>query len=88
MILILTFRKMNIVLISTNCAQFKHYKSLLLAFTKQIMKKIKCSGIFLKGFMIVQEGKTAVRGLSHKEKSIPALSTTQIQDDGLLLPLC
>lgn len=28
LMLILTFRKMNIVLISTNCAHFKHYKSL------------------------------------------------------------
>lgn len=38
--------------------------------------------------MLVQEGKTAARGLSHKEKSLPALSTIPIQDDGLLLPLC
>lgn len=37
--------------------------------------------------MLVQEGWTAARGLSHKEKNIPVLSTMQIQDDGLLLPL-
>lgn len=51
-------------------------------------KNIWHSGIFLKVFMLVQEGKTAARGLSHKEKSLPTLSTIQIQDDGLLLPLC
>lgn len=36
--------------------------------------------------MLVQESKIAGRGLNPKEKSIPALSTIHIQDDGWLSP--